>query len=74
MTAALLFPRRLRVLQVWPLPRATSGGMSGENSRHRAKVYCLNDDGQWDDRGTGQAFIQYLPVRLLLLATTIARQ
>ena len=37
--------------------------MSGENSRHRAKVYCLNDDGQWDDRGTGQAFIQYLPVR-----------
>ena len=36
--------------------------MSGENSRHRAKVYCLNDDGQWDDRGTGQAFIQYIPV------------
>ena len=50
------------VLQVWPLPEATAGGMSGENSRHRAKVYCLNDDGQWDDRGTGQAFIQYIPV------------
>ena len=37
--------------------------MSGDTTRHRAKVYCLNDEGQWDDRGTGQAFIQYIPVR-----------
>ena len=37
--------------------------MNNNDSRHRAKVYCLNDEGQWDDRGTGQAFVQYMPVR-----------
>ena len=31
-------------------------------SRHRAKVYCLNDDGQWDDRGTGHAAVTYVQV------------
>ena len=36
--------------------------MGGE-ARHRAKVYCLNDEGQWDDRGTGHAAVQYVPVR-----------
>ena len=33
----------------------------GPEARHRAKVYCLNEDGQWDDRGTGHAAVQYLP-------------
>ena len=39
-------------------------GDGGAEARHRAKVYCLNEDGQWDDRGTGHAAVQYLPVRL----------
>eukprot|EP00962_Isochrysis_galbana_P033641 scaffold11310_cov107-Isochrysis_galbana.AAC.6 len=34
-----------------------------DSSRHRAKVYCLNANGQWDDRGTGHAAVQYSPVR-----------
>ena len=37
-------------------------GDSGAEARHRAKVYCLNEDGQWDDRGTGHAAVQYMPV------------
>jgi len=32
-----------------------------DDSRHRAKVYCLNSNGQWDDRGTGHAAVQYSP-------------
>ena len=28
----------------------------------RAKVYCLNEDGQWDDKGTGLAAVQYMQV------------
>ena len=36
-----------------------------DDSRHRAKVYCLNSNGQWDDRGTGHAAVQYSPVRTL---------
>ena len=36
-------------------------GDSGAEARHRAKVYCLNEDGQWDDRGTGHAAVQYMP-------------
>ena len=35
---------------------------TGAEARHRAKVYCLNEDGQWDDRGTGHAAVQYMPV------------
>ena len=31
-------------------------GDSGVEARHRAKVYCLNEDGQWDDRGRGDQF------------------
>jgi len=38
--------------------KATYWGME---VRHRAKVYCLNDEGQWDDRGTGHAAVQYMP-------------
>lgn len=36
-------------------------GDAGAEARHRAKVYCLNEDGQWDDRGTGHAAVQYMP-------------
>ena len=36
-----------------------------DDSRHRAKVYCLNSNGQWDDRGTGHAAVQYSLVRTL---------
>lgn len=28
----------------------------------RVKVYCLSDDGKWDDRGTGHAAVDYLEV------------
>ena len=35
----------------------------GDVPRHRAKVYCLNEDGQWDDKGTGHATVQYIMVR-----------
>mmetsp|Transcript_41571 Transcript_41571/g.69143 ORF Transcript_41571/g.69143 Transcript_41571/m.69143 type:complete len:821 (-) Transcript_41571:191-2653(-) len=34
---------------------------ANDASRHRAKVYCLNENGQWDDRGTGHAAVQYSP-------------
>ena len=30
-------------------------GDSGVEARHRSKVYCLNEDGQWDDRVEAQA-------------------
>lgn len=34
-----------------------------DGTKHRAKVYQLNDDGQWDDRGTGYAAVQYIPAQ-----------
>ena len=36
----------------------------GEASQplNRTKVYLLNDDGQWDDRGTGHAQVMFLQV------------
>ena len=42
-------------------------GDSGAEARHRAKVYCLNEDGQWDDRGTGHAAVQYMPSLLVAM-------
>ena len=45
-----------------PSAGCASMGDSGAEARHRAKVYCLNEDGQWDDRGTGHAAVQYMPV------------
>ena len=42
-------------------------------ARHRAKVYCLNDEGQWDDRGTGHAAVQYMPVRATPLPACTTR-
>jgi len=36
---------------------------SAAEARHRAKVYCLNDDGKWDDRGTGHAAVQFMPLQ-----------
>ena len=59
-----------------PSAGCASMGDSGAEARHRAKVYCLNEDGQWDDRGTGHAAVQYMPVsspadRPLLLPTLL---
>lgn len=31
----------------------------------RVKVYKLNDEGTWDDNGTGQATVEYYEVRLI---------
>ncbi|KAI3687169.1 hypothetical protein L1987_80862 [Smallanthus sonchifolius] len=36
---------------------------SNNNSMQRVKVYRLNDDGKWDDQGTGHVTIDYLEVR-----------
>lgn len=33
----------------------------------RVKVYRLNDDGKWDDKGTGHVSVEYLEVRAHLL-------
>ena len=56
-------------LALAPAPaQAALMGDSGAEARHRAKVYCLNEDGQWDDRGTGHAAVQYMPVSLQIRA------
>jgi hypothetical protein len=31
---------------------------------HRVKLYKLNSQGLWDDKGTGHVASEYLPVRL----------
>ncbi len=31
----------------------------------RVKVYRLNDEGKWDDKGTGHVSVEYLEVRFL---------
>ena len=31
---------------------------------HRVKLYKLNQQGLWDDKGTGHVGIEFLPVRL----------
>lgn len=33
---------------------------------HRVKLYKLNTQGLWDDKGTGHVAMEYLPVRLTL--------
>jgi hypothetical protein len=33
----------------------------------RVKVYRLNDDGKWDDQGTGHVTVDYLEVSTLLI-------
>eukprot|EP00258_Populus_trichocarpa_P045774 XP_024461793.1 serine/threonine-protein phosphatase 4 regulatory subunit 3A-like isoform X2 [Populus trichocarpa] len=33
---------------------------ANSNSMQRVKVYRLNDDGKWDDQGTGHATVDYL--------------
>ena len=30
---------------------------------YRVKVYRLNNEGKWDDRGTGRISVEYLEVR-----------
>ncbi len=36
-----------------------AGASVGGDTRRRVKLYLLNDDGQWDDRGTGHISCQY---------------
>ncbi|KAL4560273.1 hypothetical protein LXL04_032423 [Taraxacum kok-saghyz] len=36
---------------------------SSNNSMQRVKVYRLNDDGKWDDQGTGHVTVDYLEQR-----------
>uniref|UniRef100_A0A5B7BDU1 Putative serine/threonine-protein phosphatase 4 regulatory subunit 3 isoform X3 n=1 Tax=Davidia involucrata TaxID=16924 RepID=A0A5B7BDU1_DAVIN len=33
---------------------------TANNSMQRVKVYRLNDDGKWDDQGTGHVTVDYL--------------
>uniref|UniRef100_A0A2P2MU27 Serine/threonine-protein phosphatase 4 regulatory subunit 3A-like isoform X4 n=1 Tax=Rhizophora mucronata TaxID=61149 RepID=A0A2P2MU27_RHIMU len=42
------------------LVRDKSQANSSFNSMQRVKVYRLNDDGKWDDQGTGHVTIDYL--------------
>jgi hypothetical protein len=35
----------------------------------RVKVYRLNDEGKWDDKGTGHVSVEYLEVIFLTLAS-----
>uniref|UniRef100_A0A1J3GYB5 Serine/threonine-protein phosphatase 4 regulatory subunit 3 n=1 Tax=Noccaea caerulescens TaxID=107243 RepID=A0A1J3GYB5_NOCCA len=39
---------------------APEKSQSNTNSMQRVKVYYLNEDGKWDDRGTGHVSIDYL--------------
>ncbi|XP_024007008.1 serine/threonine-protein phosphatase 4 regulatory subunit 3 isoform X3 [Eutrema salsugineum] len=39
---------------------APENAQSNTNSTQRVKVYCLNEDGKWDDRGTGLVSMDYL--------------
>jgi hypothetical protein len=36
------------------------------NYLQRVKVYRLNDEGKWDDKGTGHVSVEYLEVRFSL--------
>ena len=47
-----------------PRPRRARAAHNAAQGSWRVKLYQLNDDGQWDDRGTGHAAVQYMPVRL----------
>ena len=39
--------------------------VTAQSNKARAKVYCLNEEGQWDDQGTGHARIMHLQVLFL---------
>ena len=39
------------------------GAKADYNYLQRVKVYRLNDDGKWDDKGTGHVSVEYLEVR-----------
>ncbi|RZC88134.1 hypothetical protein C5167_015941 [Papaver somniferum] len=39
---------------------SSSSSSSSESSMQRVKVYHLNEDGKWDDRGTGHVSVDYL--------------
>eukprot|EP00850_Spirogloea_muscicola_P001565 SM000006S19330 [mRNA] locus=s6:66143:73073:- [translate_table: standard] len=45
----------------WKTPYATPCRSSCESRQaHRVKVYRLNDDNKWDDKGTGHVTVEYL--------------
>ncbi|XP_076892749.1 uncharacterized protein LOC143544552 isoform X1 [Bidens hawaiensis] len=41
----------------------TSNNNNNNSSMQRVKVYRLNDDGKWDDQGTGHVTFDYIEVR-----------
>mmetsp|Transcript_29119 Transcript_29119/g.79506 ORF Transcript_29119/g.79506 Transcript_29119/m.79506 type:complete len:870 (+) Transcript_29119:94-2703(+) len=45
---------------------------AADSARHRAKVYCLNANGNWDDRGTGHAAVQYSPAEQAAFVVVIS--
>ncbi|KAK3188784.1 hypothetical protein Dsin_028345 [Dipteronia sinensis] len=46
---------------------AQEKSQANANSMQRVKVYRLNDDGKWDDQGTGHVTVDYLEVCLIPL-------
>ena len=57
-----------------PCAGCASMGDSGVEARHRAKVYCLNEDGQWDDRGTRDDLVVVSRVKPDKLAELLGRR
>jgi protein phosphatase-4 regulatory subunit 3 len=41
---------------------APEKSQANASSMQRVKVYRLNDDGKWDDQGTGHVTVDYLEV------------
>lgn len=56
--AAPLAPRRPR--SVAPAEAERARGCTMSDTRRRVKVYTLNEDRQWDDRGTGHVSSSYV--------------
>lgn len=36
--------------------------MQAPNNLHRVKVYKLNEEGQWEDKGTGHISVEHMEV------------
>lgn len=56
--AAPLAPRRPR--SIAPAEAERARGCTMSDTRRRVKVYTLNEDRQWDDRGTGHVSSSYV--------------
>ncbi|KAL0685828.1 hypothetical protein Bca4012_052676 [Brassica carinata] len=46
---------------------APGNAQSNTSSTQRVKVYCLDEDGKWDDRGTGLVSLDYISPALRIL-------